>query len=523
MSKNSKLALLRTAACKAWPRAAYAILSMKAIERPGLQTMAVDQHWRLYFDPDWIEQETNDKLVGVILHEVSHLLLRHHKRASQVVKDTAEDWNLWNIAADAAINPMVKACGAVLPDGVVMPRTLELPENKSAEFYYRELCRRRDQEKENQQPDPSPPEQDDEPDDGDDEQPETDQGDSPEDDGQESDDTGDSDQSDDDSDQGDDTEQPGESEDPCDQDQPGEGDQPGDGTQPEPGDDGDQPGNEPSDQPGDGAGDQQGSGSGMGDSEPEDVDDWDGSPAEGQMGSCSDGQKRPWELPDPEPDDDTVLDEFDQADIIKQVAESIESHGTENGYLKSFCDEVLRPKVDPKRLLMSAIRRHTDNIVSGGDGKYSYRRPSRRPSTGGMIRPRSFQVIPKIKILIDTSGSMGKTDFMRGMGLVAKCLSSLPCRDGINVVTGDTREAWAGKVFDHSKIELCGGGGTDMDKILTSLDELDDKTDLIICITDGITPWPQKKLKTPIVVCLTREESNYSFYKVPDWIKKVEI
>ena len=74
------LAQARLRACRHWPFASHAILSMVPVPRPGLGTLAVDQHWRLYYDEAALERLGTEQAAGLILHELDHLLKRHHKR-----------------------------------------------------------------------------------------------------------------------------------------------------------------------------------------------------------------------------------------------------------------------------------------------------------------------------------------------------------------------------------------------------------------------------------------------------------
>lgn len=496
--RATKLAKARMQACRKWPALSHAILSQTPLARRGIQTMAVDKHWRLYFDPAFIEEQSIDLLAGVILHETCHLLLRHHARAKGNGLTTPQQLNQWNYACDYAVNSMLKSASIKLPIGGLDATVSGLPENKAAEWYYRELT---EQSKEKQS------------DDKDDEQPD-----------EESDDDQEESPSEEETSGEDNQEQEAE----WSPDQPGEegqetGDekgqedsQGGSGESDEQGQDGDGQ----SDSPGDGgeAGDQDGStqaSQGTDSSGGEDATVYPS--AQGQGGSCSDGKQRAWELGDPT-DDNPGIDETDADALIRDTVERIQSKGDGAGSLSSFCKEILKPKVDPKRLILAAIRKATDNLVAGGDGRFSYRRPSRRPNGGGLIRPRTFTPVPKIKVLIDTSGSMNNVDYQLSVGLVAKCISSLRLRDGVEVVTGDTRAAWAGKVFDHSKINLVGGGGTEMDAIIASMCSQKDKPDLIIVCSDGETGWPSKSLGVPVVACITRE---YTMRHVPKWITSV--
>lgn len=492
--RATKLAKARMAACRKWPAVSHAILSQVPIVRRGIKTMAVDKHWRLYFDPVFIETQTVDDLAGVILHETCHLLLRHHARAKGCGLTGPQQHELWNWACDYAVNSMLKAASVRLPKGCLDATASGLPDNKAAEWYYRELM----QSKEKQS------------DDSDDEQPDDDQEEDPSEeetqgkDNQEQETEGSPDQ-------------PGEEGQENGGEESKEDSQGGSGESDEQGQDGDGGKDSPGGSGDDGDEDSDAESSSQGSNAEGNPDDKEYPSAEGQGGSCADGKQRAWELGSPT-DDDPGLDETDSEQLIRDTAERIESMGKGSGSLSSFCNEILRPKVDPKRLIMAAIRKATDNLVAGGDGRFSYRRPSRRPNGSGLIRPRSFTPVPKIKVLIDTSGSMDKRDYQLSVGLVSKCINSLRMRDGIEVVTGDTQAAWAGKVFDHSKINLVGGGGTEMDAIIAAMCSQREKPDLIICCTDGCTPWPSKSLGVPVVACITRE---YAMQGVPKWITSV--
>ena len=100
-------------------------------------------------------------------------------------------------------------------------------------------------------------------------------------------------------------------------------------------------------------------------------------------------------------------------------------------------------------------------------------------------------------------------------------MNSLRLRDGIHVITGDVGSAWAEKVFDPSKIELRGGGGTDMGAIVVDCAQHKAaiRPELIVVVTDGITPWPQQDVGIPVVACITDKRT----WEPPAWIERVDI
>jgi predicted metal-dependent peptidase len=250
-------------------------------------------------------------------------------------------------------------------------------------------------------------------------------------------------------------------------------------------------------------------------------------------GSCSDGRPRDWECPPPPEPDLTAsgdgqynesevppgLDEYDQQIVIQKVAQSLKNRGEGAGGWQEFVDEILEPKLDPRRLIMRAVSKHVENILAGGNGRYSYRRPSRRPSHGGLIRPRSFQPIPRITLIVDTSGSMSSSELGVAVGLVSKVLDGLRLRDGLQVVCGDTQVQSAEKIFDPSKIKLAGRGGTDMRTLVTAAVEEKPEPDLILLVTDGWTPWPEQT-KMPVVACITPGGKTHG---IPAHIETVQL
>lgn len=122
---------------KTHPYLASALWAMVPVAKPGLQTMAVDMFWRLYFDPEVVNRWSVEEIAGVLYHEVQHLLRNHPERLKN------EDRILGNIAKDAEINDDLLAEGIPLPGTPVTPQGLGLPENLLAEEYYEKLLEKR--------------------------------------------------------------------------------------------------------------------------------------------------------------------------------------------------------------------------------------------------------------------------------------------------------------------------------------------------------------------------------------------
>ena len=101
---------------------------------PGsVPTMATDGR-RIVYNPTFVEELKSPELEGVLAHEVLHCALAHHCRRGQ------REPELWNEAADYAVNPILLASGVVLPAGVLVDPAFA---NLSAEEIYARLMNRR--------------------------------------------------------------------------------------------------------------------------------------------------------------------------------------------------------------------------------------------------------------------------------------------------------------------------------------------------------------------------------------------
>ena len=87
-------------------------LGLAWVNAPDIGTMATDGR-SVWFNPDWCERHGVEKTMGVIAHEVLHVVNRHHLRRGE------RDAELWNVAADLLINRLLEDDKYVLPqDGL---------------------------------------------------------------------------------------------------------------------------------------------------------------------------------------------------------------------------------------------------------------------------------------------------------------------------------------------------------------------------------------------------------------------
>jgi hypothetical protein len=59
------------------PYVAGVLWNLRPVEKPGIATLGVDEHWRLYYDPAIESKWTEEEITGVLFHEVNHILRDH--------------------------------------------------------------------------------------------------------------------------------------------------------------------------------------------------------------------------------------------------------------------------------------------------------------------------------------------------------------------------------------------------------------------------------------------------------------
>jgi len=124
-------------------RAAYqrsyfapALFSLIPVATDLIASMAVDAHWRLYYNDNWVARHTVEENASLLIHEVGHLLRDHEgrKKAAGI-----RDYKRWNTAGDCEINDDLHAEGLPLPGDPPLPSKYGLKSGETAETYFKQL------------------------------------------------------------------------------------------------------------------------------------------------------------------------------------------------------------------------------------------------------------------------------------------------------------------------------------------------------------------------------------------------
>jgi predicted metal-dependent peptidase len=195
-----------------------------------------------------------------------------------------------------------------------------------------------------------------------------------------------------------------------------------------------------------------------------------------------------------------------EADLLRRrIARDVLDHvpgagrGTAPAGLARWASQVLAPPTIPwTRVLRAAVRRAVADRAGRVD--YSYARPSRR-RVPGIVKPSLRSPVVRVSVVVDTSGSMGQGDLDAALGEVAGVLRASGIdRDAVTLVSCDAAAASAVRVRSLSTIRLSGGGGTDMRVGISAAEGLRPRPDIVVVLTDGLTPWPQHPSRA-LLVC----------------------
>ena len=135
MTELPGLAAARLWAAARFPYLASGIFGTRVTAVPGLGSVAIDDRWQLYADPEVAGGWTAAELGSVLVHHVCHILRDHSQRAVAAAV-TPADSPLWLRATDAEINDDLIPAGLELPGGPVLPRDFGALPGRLAEEYY---------------------------------------------------------------------------------------------------------------------------------------------------------------------------------------------------------------------------------------------------------------------------------------------------------------------------------------------------------------------------------------------------
>lgn len=238
-------------------------------------------------------------------------------------------------------------------------------------------------------------------------------------------------------------------------------------------------------------------------------------------GSGAGDPAAPWELP---ADDATAPGvSAGEADLTRRmVADAIaaraDGRGTVPGGWQRWADDTLAAPVVPwRQVLASSVRRAV--AWARGCADYTYTRPGRR-RIAGVVTPSLRRPEPTVAVVVDTSASMSPRQLSAALSEVSGVIRAAGLGPrGLTVLTCDADVASAVRVRRAEDVTLHGGGGTDMRVGIAAAQDRRPPPDVVVVLSDGHTPWPDRPTRARMIVGLT----GSSRARVPGWATTVTI
>ena len=242
-----------------------------------------------------------------------------------------------------------------------------------------------------------------------------------------------------------------------------------------------------------------------------------------ECGSGAHGRSMPWESATGTADAATVS-AVEATAIRRQTAQGMREHAKRRGTVpagwRRWADEILEPAVDWRRALAGAVREAA--AWASGAVDYTYHRPSRRGAAmPGVVLPSLRRPMPRVAVVVDTSGSMGDDELRAVLGEVSGVLRAVGIgRNRVAVLACDADVHAVRRVSTVGEVVLDGGGGTDMRVGIERALQVPERPHIVIVLTDGYTPWPAAAPgQTRVVAGLVGAEAP----EPPPWIETIRI
>ena len=196
---------------------------------------------------------------------------------------------------------------------------------------------------------------------------------------------------------------------------------------------------------------------------------------------------------------------------IRECAKDIEKFGNAPAHLQRIAKDILDPQVDWERELKQEVLNGVDWVKGKSD--YTFHGLSRRQHSQ-IIFPSMITKIPKVIMIVDSSGSMSSKELSKALAEIEGVISSTGSE--LEVVVWDCQLHSSVKVSSATQVEIKGGGCTSMDAALEFVAQ-EKQPDICVVFTDGGTSWPKHEFDFQTIICCTTS------VKCPSWAETIRI
>jgi predicted metal-dependent peptidase len=217
----------------------------------------------------------------------------------------------------------------------------------------------------------------------------------------------------------------------------------------------------------------------------------------GIAGNPQDVEKQLESIPDLQPRTEAEVQaiEIRAAKEIKAYFDKQQGRGNAPAFLSEFLKALEEEPLVPWEEELAQITHDCVGLIQSGGDDYSLRRPSKRTYLRqGILRPGLIEHKPEVAIILDTSGSMGKTQLLDSVRETVGIMDALGI-DEIWFCEADAAVAqkWQRVDLDFFReLKIAGRGGTDFRPAIKSVEELHPVPDLVFYETDGDGTAPDR-------------------------------
>jgi len=210
---------------------------------------------------------------------------------------------------------------------------------------------------------------------------------------------------------------------------------------------------------------------------------------------------------------DTEVQDFWRAKTL-QAGQHQKARGIDSGVLDDIIGEIECPTQDWRQLLM--------NLISNSEiTDYSWSKPNRRSESLGVYLPTPVREELRVKLFIDTSGSVGDEELRQFLGEINGIVNQFP-QVFIKVVLFDSEVRNTMEVTDEiSEFRILGRGGTEFGAVF---DEDNEEESMIIVFTDGEAPYPtnREKFDGEVIWCISRDGTDEYVRNTNDYVLEIK-
>jgi len=237
------------------------------------------------------------------------------------------------------------------------------------------------------------------------------------------------------------------------------------------------------------------------------------------QGSVSDGRWKDWEQQD-HPEGITEaqgrLIARKLAQDIQEAAERKSSRGIGSvpAWMRRWAEMQLSSRVPWHKVLDRWIRQAIGHVLGYSD--YDFRVPNRRAALSGLILPGLVRPVPRIAVVLDTSGSMSRVQIGLALAEIGGVLKAMGMMEGVWVLATDAEAHTCQRVFNPRRVEIVGGGGTVLESGVARAMKLRPRPEIVIIISDCHNYWKDAKPARASIVVV-----RVGTGKAPAWADKV--